>query len=288
MDLLLHRVTIAWFVVLLGRVVGAAEPAAATDGRWDLVVIAPHSDDEAIGCTGVILRAVAAGRRVGVVVLTAGDAHRKAAAAAAKKQLDELTPDDCVNLAALRQRHTLEAMPQLGVKPRDLLFLGYPDGGMTTIYEAQDDATYRSPLTQKAETYGVVVPDYHTQAHGRPAPYRKQSVTDDLAEILRRRRPKEIYVTHETDTHPDHRATFWFVRDAATAAGYAGSLFTFVVHGKPPTAPPSLQLTLTDDELRHKRATIEIYQAGVSPVHDDLAEHYALPEETFWRIEPSR
>jgi LmbE family N-acetylglucosaminyl deacetylase len=254
--------------------------------RWDLVVVAPHSDDEAIGCTGVMLRALERKKRVGVVVLTAGDGHVKAAAAAAKKEAEQLIPQDFVDLAALRQRHTLEAMTQLGLRAEDLLFLGYPDGGLAAIYTAEDDAPYRQPHTGRSETYGPVVRDYHFQAHGQSAPYVRQAVIDDLTEIFKARRPQEIYTTNEVDAHPDHRATSWFVRNAAAAAGLEGPLFTYVVHGKPPPEPPRLRLFLTAAELQRKRATIEIYQSGVSPVHDDLAEHYALPEELFWAIRP--
>jgi LmbE family N-acetylglucosaminyl deacetylase len=124
----------------------------------------------------------------------------------------------------------------------------------------------------------------HSRLHGEPAPYTKAAVIEDLVEIIKSCRPQEIYVTHEVDTHGDHRASFWFVRDAAKAAGYEGDFFTYVVHGKPPQEPPDRRLRLSQQELATKRAVIEIYQEGTSPVHDRLAETYALPEEVFWRV----
>ncbi|MBL9133576.1 MAG: PIG-L family deacetylase, partial [Verrucomicrobiaceae bacterium] len=39
----------------------------------DVIVIAPHPDDEVIGCAGVILRTLEAKKRVTVVILTNGD-----------------------------------------------------------------------------------------------------------------------------------------------------------------------------------------------------------------------
>src|SRR5262249_36731738 len=35
------------------------------------------------------------------------------------------------------------------------------------------------------------------------------------------------FVTNEADSHPDHRASFWFVRDAARGAGYRGISWTW-------------------------------------------------------------
>lgn len=271
------------FFALLGRTAVGEEPTVQASERWDIAVFAPHSDDEAIGCTGVLLRAIEQKQRVGVVVVTAGDGFPKAAAAAAKKSVGELQPADYIQLAALRQRHTVQAMTQLGVPATDILFLGYPDGGLKTIYESAGAAPYRQPLTGKSETYGVSVGDYHSQRHGSAAPYTKRAMIDDLAEILRTRRPRTIYTTHEVDTHPDHRTTFHLVRDAATAAGFAGELLTYIVHGKPLQETPR-RIVLNEAEKRRKRATIETYQVGVSPVHDDLAETYALPEELFWPV----
>jgi LmbE family N-acetylglucosaminyl deacetylase len=262
---------------------GAAEQAASI-GPFDLLVIAPHSDDEAIGCTGVILRAVAERKRVGIVVVTAGDGFPKAAAAAARKEIATLVPQDFVDLATMRQRHTLAAMSTLGVRTGDMFFLGYPDGGMKAVYESTDERPYRHPHTGRSETYGTAVVDYHTHRHGRAAPYLKQAVLDDLKTIIADALPREIYVTAEVDTHPDHATIFRFARDAAAAARFGGRLLTFVVHGDEPKAPPTRRIALTPDELAKKRAALEIYQAGVSPVHDRLAEEYAKPEERFWEI----
>ncbi|HET6879408.1 MAG TPA: PIG-L family deacetylase, partial [Pirellulales bacterium] len=185
-----------------------------------------------------------------------------------------------LRLAAVRRRHSVDALSGIGVRAADLISLGYPDSGLKAIYEAQDETPYRQPFTGKAETYGTVIRDYHTLAHGRPAPYRRSSVLADLVEIIKACRPQEIYVTDEADTHPDHRTTFRFVRDAVKAAGYRGMLFSFVVHGTPPDAPDR-RIVLTDAERLRKRALIEQYQAHLSPVHDDLAEKYAGPEELF-------
>ena len=55
--------------------------AEAQPAPFDILIVAPHSDDEAIGCTAVTMRAIKAGKRVGVVVVTNGDGFPKAAAA---------------------------------------------------------------------------------------------------------------------------------------------------------------------------------------------------------------
>jgi LmbE family N-acetylglucosaminyl deacetylase len=267
-------------LVLAGQAWAAESDKPA---QLDALVIAPHSDDEAIGCATVMQRAISRGERVGVVIVTAGDGFPKAAAALAKKEQSALAAEDYFSLAALRQRHSLQAMERIGIKSGDLLFLGYPDGGLETMYAAKDDAPYRQPFTGKTETYGLPVADYHNRVHGRPAPYLRASAVGDLAEIIESRKPNEIYVTAKADTHGDHRATFWLARDAARAAKYAGPLWTYVVHGSNPKESPDRHLTLTDAELKSKRELLELYQVGVSPVHDRLAETYARPEEQFWK-----
>lgn len=281
--------------LMAGVLIGSQALLAAADEKsngpqtasLDVLVIAPHSDDEAIGCTAVVLRALAQKKRVGIVIVTAGDGFPKAAAAAAKKDQNQLVPADFFNLAALRQRHSLQAMEKIGVSSDELVFLGYPDSGLEKVYNSAGDAPFRQAYTKQNETYGSAVRDYHSLVYKRPAPYLKASLVGDLAEIITKRKPNEIYTTHEVDKHSDHRATFWFVRDATRAANYRGPLYTYVVHGLPPRDPPTKRVVLTDDELKTKRATLEIFQTGVSPVHDDLAERYTKPEELFWLARPA-
>ena len=91
-------------------------------------------------------------------------------------------------------------------------------------------------------------------------------------------------MTNEVDVHGDHRTAFWFVRDGARAASYRGPIFTYVVHGKPPTLPPDRSLVLTKEETETKRAALQDHQAGTSPIHDHLAEEFTKPEEHFWLI----
>jgi hypothetical protein len=57
-----------------------------------------------------------------------------------------------------------------------------------------------------------------------------------------------------------------------------------VVHGKPPNEAPGRSIALTKPQLARKKAVIEEYQVGLSPLHDNLAATYTKPEEVFWEI----
>ena len=256
----------------------------ARPATLDVLVIAPHPDDEVIGCAGVMLQALEQRKRVGVLVITSGDGFPALAAAVAKKTKDQLAPDDFLKAGALRQQHSVRAMARLGVPRDELVFLGYPDSGLEKMYGMNGSEAFRQMFTMKSETYGVTARDYHSVVHGGPAPYLKASVVADIAEIIRERQPKEIYVTHEADTHGDHRTAFKFVRDANLSAGYQGDFYTYVVHGAPPADAPNRRVTLTPAQIETKRAALRDHQAGTSPIHDHLADEYTEPEELFWKI----
>ncbi len=250
----------------------------------DVLVIAPHPDDEVIGCAGVILRTLEAKKRVTVVLLTNGDGHVALTAAVAKKEREQLVPEDFIKAGALRQSHSIAAMKRLGVPREDLIFLGNPDGGLEKMWKMDGSAAFRQMLTQKRETHGVTAPDYHTATHGKPASYVKANVVADLAEIIRARRPQEVFVSHESDKHGDHRAAFWFAREALEIAKVEVRLLAFVVHGGPLAREPDLLLKLSSQAYETKKAALMDHTKGTSPVHDGLVDEYLKPEELFWQF----
>ena len=77
-----------------------------------MVIVAPHPDDEAIACSGTILRHIQSGDKVVVAIAT--DGRRSMAAA---------TPDE---VAAIRKAEATQAARQLGIKL--LEWLGLPEG----------------------------------------------------------------------------------------------------------------------------------------------------------------
>lgn len=276
----------ALVLLFVARFAWAAEPAPAAL-PLDVLVVAPHPDDETIGCAGVTLQAVARRERVGIVVLTQGDGHARLTAVVAKKPVEQLGPDDFVRAGILRQGHTLRAAASLGVAESDIVFLGYPDGGLAKMYRESGDKPFEQPLTKKQETYPGARRDYHSVRQGKPGSYTRASVLADLEAIIRLRRPRSVYVTHENDHHPDHQAAFWIVRDALRGANSPARLFAFIVHGEPLPRTPELRVALSTEEIRAKRAALRMHQAGVSPVHDYLESRFGKAEELFWEF-PAR
>lgn len=95
----------------------AACPAALLDGAASMLVLAPHPDDESLGCGALIAACAAEGRSVHVVVVSDGRfSHPHSRSHPAER------------LVSLRAAETRAAAAALGLDPeRDLTFLGLPD-----------------------------------------------------------------------------------------------------------------------------------------------------------------
>jgi LmbE family N-acetylglucosaminyl deacetylase len=188
-----------------------------------LLVIAPHCDDETLGLGGTIAEARKSGAHVTIAFLTNGDGFRVAASQALKKPV--LEPKDFVRFAEQRQKEALSAAKILGVDEADVVFLGFPDRGLIPLWQSHwsDTAPLRSPFTGQTHS-----PYARTQTPG--ALYSGQSLTRDLARVITRVQPTDVYVTHPSDDHPDHAAAPAFTRAALRRARSTATLRYYLVH----------------------------------------------------------
>ncbi len=89
---------------------------AEVAGRGGLVIIAPHPDDESLGCGGLISLACAEGRPVKVIVVSDGTGSHPRSRAYPRTRL-----------RGLREREARRAASALGLAPRHVAFLRLPD-----------------------------------------------------------------------------------------------------------------------------------------------------------------
>ena len=132
----------------------------------NVLVIAPHPDDESIGCGGTICLHADRGDRVAAVFLTSGE-----------KGLTDLSQEDA---RRIRERESEDAAAILGIA--SVTFLRRPDKHL------EQDTLHAA---------------------------------EALKPILQREKPEVIYLTHERDFHPDHRACVSIVQAALRASGIA-------------------------------------------------------------------
>src|SRR5689334_3732181 len=106
-----------------GLLSSARDETDTVAGRSALV-LAPHPDDETLGCGATMLRKVAAGTPVHILVVTDGrHSHRSAA----------LPP---LELAELRRKEMAQAAERLGLPGDALSWAGFEDG---TVAEHEDE-----------------------------------------------------------------------------------------------------------------------------------------------------
>ena len=183
----------------------AEEPKAkphAEVPRADLLVLAPHPDDESLMTAGVLADAIRRGKRVVVAFATNGDLG-------------------CERNGLVRETEALRALATLGVPADHVFFLGYPDGhlaalGGSALAPLQRRSTAGACITGNT-TYanqGAGGTDLHSLLNGTPAPYAASSLVGDLAALLDRVQPRDIYVSHPVDHHLDHAFTYTYLRRA--------------------------------------------------------------------------
>jgi len=172
-----------------------------------VLILAPHPDDEVLGCAGIIQEALKAGSQVRVTYLTNGE-HNQFAFIVYEKRIT-LRQNEFVHLGEVRRSESVKSMKSLGLEEDKLTFLGYPDFGTFTIFSRywQIDKPYKTILTRISS-----VPYKNNFSYG--APYVGESVLSDLKEVLIRYKPNKIFVSHPADVNGDHRALYLFLQIA--------------------------------------------------------------------------
>lgn len=187
------------FVLLL---IAVPQGWATGTARVDVLVIAPHPDDEVLMAAAAMERALEQHRRVAVVLVTNGDFT-------------------CDRSGWVRQAESIAALEALGVSEDDVHFLGYPDGALSELGEQPLGPRGRTEpdgdCAQASGTYanrGAGRIDEHSRRTGHPGPWTAEGLTEDLVSLLDRLRPTDVYVSHGIDAHPDHAATYVYFRRA--------------------------------------------------------------------------
>lgn len=170
-------------------------------------IFAPHPDDEAIVCAGVIQQALKAGAGVQIAYLTNGD-HNQIAFIVYEKRFT-IRRGEFIHMGKVRKNEAICAMKKLGLAENNLIFLGYPDFGTFRILSRywHSPKPYKSFLTRISS-----VPYKDNLSYG--APYQGESILSDIESVLLKYKPNKIFVSHPADTNVDHRALYLFLQIA--------------------------------------------------------------------------
>jgi LmbE family N-acetylglucosaminyl deacetylase len=293
--------------LLLGALIALA-PATArritVNSGTNLLVVAPHPDDETLGAGGLMQRVRAAGGRVSVVYLTDGDGYPEGVRV--EDRIESPTAKDYRGYGGKREHEARAALDTLQVGHRQATFLSFPDGGLSQLmrrYWSERRGAFRSPYTRldRPPKSDIIVP--HTE-------YRGEDLSQELASIIATRRPTLILMPRKEDQHSDHCAAWFFVEDALgdvkrVHPEYTPDVVNYIVHwyGWPfdddeattLVAPPGLlggtsgwiSVPLTAKQQRVKREALQQYQTQVR-VMDWFLGGFTRTNEVFSRPAPAR
>jgi LmbE family N-acetylglucosaminyl deacetylase len=200
-------------------------PSAFTLSPQDRVLVfAPHPDDEALGCGGLIQHAVAVGAQVRVIFQTDGDNNPWP-----QRYVEQRWNIDAScrqRWGARRRLEALRSVQTLGLQADAAIFFGLPDQGLTGLWEKRDE-----------HALALHVSEFQTF------------------------RPTLLVVPSQDDNHPDHVGSYDLIQESMHRAGMSLPQWAYLIHRRwfcPEAAGLTLQLTL--HQKARKLAAIECHE----------------------------
>jgi len=209
-----------------------------------LLVIAPHPDDESLGCGGLILHARERGAAVRVLVVTDGDNNPWPQRLLERRLI--LRAEHRAAWGRRRRGEVLAAVTLLGLSESDVAFAGMPDQGLTTQLMSGEEGL-RGTLRREIDAFA----------------------------------PTDIASPSLYDTHADHSAAALIVRLTLRGMTAAPAFYEYLVHG-PATfeAAQQLAVRLNAAQVADKRAAILCHQTQTA-LSARRFTAYAAETETF-------
>jgi LmbE family N-acetylglucosaminyl deacetylase len=173
-----------------------------------IIILAPHPDDEVLGCGGIIQKSLSMKLPLKVVFLTYGDNNQWSFLVYRKHPV--IKPKAVRIMGETRREEALHAGKFLGLTPQQMIFLGYPDFRTLTLWRRHwgDDRPAAKSMLSRVNA----VP--YSNAFRPGAPYKGDEIVKDLKNILREFNPTKVFLSHPADHNPDHRALYLFTQIA--------------------------------------------------------------------------
>lgn len=209
------------------------------EGLSPLLILAPHPDDETLGCGGLIATASRLGLRPRVAYLTDGE-HSHTGSPTWPPQ----------RIAERRRQEAIDALAVLGVPQDDVLFLGWPDG---------------APRPRGLDAYETSLKSLQAWADGFSAwsiwaPWRAEQHCDHvaanvLAADLAANTNREV-------VSMEYLVWGWADPDLAHRHGAEGVWGLMCV-----------------DEIERRRRALACHQTQMLPIIDDATEAFLIPPD---------
>lgn len=215
-----------------------------------VLVFAPHPDDEALGCGGLIQQAKAIGAQVRVIFQTNGDNNPWPQRYV--EQRWSIDADCRRRWGARRQLEAARSVETLGLPADAAVFFNLPDQGLTGLWEQKDEATLALHVGE-----------------------------------LQAYRPTLLVVPSEDDNHPDHSGSFALIQEAMKRAGMALPQWAYLIHRRwlcPEASGLTLNLTL--QQKARKLAAIECHETQLFLSSSRFCS-YARDQEIFIPLTPA-
>lgn len=210
-----------------------------------VLVVAPHPDDETLGCGGAIAQLRARGCPVYVLVISDGSrSHPRSQRYPAPR------------LRQVRQAETLTALALLQVEAEYVTFLGLPDG----------DVPHLSPDDRPQETAA-------------------QAALEQCQTYLRQTVPQTIFLPYRFDPHRDHRASWQLMQGAIAVLPQRPQVIEYPIWDWDPRQRQPLaegyrpwRLDVAP-QLPLKRRAIHCYRSQTTDLIDDDPTGFRLSPE---------
>jgi LmbE family N-acetylglucosaminyl deacetylase len=190
-------------------------PAPSVSAQTRLLVVAPHPDDETLGCGLLIQQVLAAGGAVRVLLLTDGDNNPWPQRYRERRARIDTTARR--RWGARRRDEAARAIARLGLPIEALETTGWPDMGLTA--KLCDDAP---------------------------------GATSTLRTILRAFGPNLVCCPDLSDRHPDHGAAHVLCRLALAGLEPEPILLAYHVHGQADTSASPMLIDAPAEQWQRK------------------------------------
>jgi len=183
----------------------------------NVVILAPHQDDEILSSYLYMQRLISQGDTVSVVFATNGDYAGR-------------------TIAALRAKESIQVLSKLAITEKDVYFMGYADTGMCSMHSFLLKL-YNCPAAKvcaskwSSKTYhplGDIT--VHNLLYGKQASYTRSHFLNDLDAILQYLHTQILIAPSQYDYHGDHRALGLFVTELIKQGTLKIPVYSYLIH----------------------------------------------------------